>query len=279
MESADQGRTHNETTKRRIENHASGDTGNSSGTILVIDDDPQILELVKFYLNNAGFKVETAANGHAGLKLARTIRPNVITLDVMMPGMDGWTVLKQLKDDAELKDIPVLMLTTLDEQGLGYALGADDYLFKPIDLEAFIANIRKWVREKPPEPVLIVSDDADQRKSLRDALQRQGYKVSEAQSADLAMQCVHNTLPSIIVLDLMRPDIQPAELMQSLHDDERLKTIPVIVLTSDDNEDNPMLRTTSPMQKILLHNNLQMHQLIEQIQETLNTRESRHEAA
>ena len=196
-----------------------------------------------------------------------------------MSGMDGWTVLKQLKDDPELKDIPVIMLTTLDEQGLGYALGADDYLFKPIDLEAFIANIKKWVRKKPMAPILIVSDDTDQRLSLRDALQQQGYQVGETQSSDLALKFVHDTVPSIIVVDLLGPSIQPAELMQSLHDDERLKAVPIIVLATDDNEHNPPLRTTSPTRKILLHNKLQIHQLIEQIQETLNTRDTRHEAA
>ena len=279
MENNDQCHAPKQTAKRRMEKQTGGGSENASGTILVIDDDPQILELVKFYLNNEGFKVVTASDGHTGLNLARTLRPDVITLDVMMSGMDGWTVLKQLKDDPELKDIPVIMLTTLDEQGLGYALGADDYLFKPIDLEAFIANIKKWVRKKPLAPILIVSDDTDQRLSLRDALQQQGYQVGETQSSDLALKFVHDTVPSMIVVDLLGPSIQPAELMQSLHDDERLKAVPIIVLATDDNEHNPPLRTTSPTRKILLHNKLQIHQLIEQIQETLNTRDTRHEAA
>lgn len=142
--------TPKEVIKPLIDKPAHDERANAAITVLVIDDDPQILELIRFYLTNEGYHVHAAANGHTGLQLARTIHPDVITLDVMMPGMDGWTVLKRLKDDLELKSIPVIMLTTLEEQNLGYALGADDYFFKPLNLKQLSASINKWARNGPP---------------------------------------------------------------------------------------------------------------------------------
>ncbi|MCG6970288.1 MAG: response regulator [Gammaproteobacteria bacterium] len=262
-----------------LPNDATTAQPGSGKTVLVIDDDPDILNMLKFYLKNEGFHVETARDGLTGLQMARKIHPDIITLDVMMPGVDGWTVLKQLREDPELKHVPVTMLTTLDEEGLGIALGADDYLFKPIDLEMLTQKIKYWVNRQPQAPILIVSDDPSQRKTMRDALQHQGYVVSEAQASDTALQTARQTIPSIIVLDLMCPSVQPIELIIALHDDDKLNSIPLIALTSNDDYELEGLPVSSSEQKIRLLNRQQIEQLLQHIQNLLQHEHARHQAA
>ena len=115
--------------------------------VLVIDDDPTVRDLMRRSLDKEGFRVEHAAGGEEGLRLARELRPDAITLDVMMPGMDGWAVLAALKSDPELAEIPVVMVTIVDDKNLGYALGAADYLTKPIDRERLAAVLTKHRRD------------------------------------------------------------------------------------------------------------------------------------
>ena len=122
-----------------------------ASAVLVIDDDAAVRDLMARFLGKEGFRIVTAASGEDGLRLARELRPDVITLDVLMPGMDGWSVLAALKADAELADIPVVMLTMLDDRNLGYALGAADYLTKPIERERLV-SVLGALPPGPPRP-------------------------------------------------------------------------------------------------------------------------------
>ena len=149
----------------------------TSETVLVIDDDPAIRDLVQRFLIREGFRVVAASSGEEGLRLARELRPDVITLDVLMPGLDGWAVLSALKADPALAEIPVIMLTMVDDRGLGYALGAAEYLTKPLDRDRLLATVRKHRRDLP---VLVVDDDPVVRELLRRQLEGDGYRVSEA---------------------------------------------------------------------------------------------------
>ncbi len=146
---------------RRIAETTAAAVGNA-GTVLVIDDEAVVRELMQRFLSKEGFRVLTAANGEDGLRLAREQRPDAITLDVMMPGMDGWAVLSALMADLTLADIPVIMLTIVDDKRMGYALGASEYLTKPIDRARLIAVLTKYRRDLP---VLVVDDD----EGVRDA--------------------------------------------------------------------------------------------------------------
>ena len=116
-------------------------------------------------MNREGFNVDTAAGGLAGLERARASRPEVIILDVMMPDLDGWSVLQRLKVDPLLADIPVVMLTMVDDKGRGFTLGASDYLTKPIDRERLAAVLRKYIKEQPFS-ILVVEDDGTSREML-----------------------------------------------------------------------------------------------------------------
>jgi CheY-like chemotaxis protein/two-component sensor histidine kinase len=137
------------------------------GTVLVIDDDPTARELMATYLTDEGFAVETAASGVDGLKRARELRPEAIILDVMMPDIDGWTVLAALKRERELADIPVVIVTIVDEQRRGIALGAAGYLTKPIDRDRLLAMLSRQRAAGAPGSVLGVEDDEEQRQLVR----------------------------------------------------------------------------------------------------------------
>ena len=156
-----------------------------SSRVLVIDDDAAVRDLMTRFLGKEGFRVATAAGGEEGLRLARELQPDVITLDVLMPGMDGWSVLAALKADAALADIPVVMLTMLDDRNLGYALGAADYLTKPIDRERLVARARAAIAGTfPSSSSTTTPTSASWRAGL---LEREGYTVIEAENGRAAL--------------------------------------------------------------------------------------------
>ncbi len=156
-----------------------------AGTVLVIDDEPAVRDLMQRFLTKEGFRVVTAAGGEEGLRRARELRPDAITLDVMMPGMDGWAVLAALKADPAVADIPVIMLTIVDDRNLGYALGAADYLTKPIDRERLVTVLPRSTGATCP--VLVVDDDADVRAAPAAHARTEGYAVVEAENGRAAL--------------------------------------------------------------------------------------------
>jgi len=214
----------------RIHELTSESSGNA-GTVLVIDDEAVVRELMQRYLGKEGFRVLTAANGEDGLRLAREQRPDAITLDVMMAGMDGWTVLSTLMADAELADIPVIMLTIVDDKRTGYALGASEYLTKPIDRARLIAVLTKYRRDLP---VLVVDDDAGIRQLLRRILEEEGYTVIEAQNGRVALERMGERTPGVILLDLMMPEMDGFEFVNALRTRETWRQIPVVIVTAKD---------------------------------------------
>jgi CheY-like chemotaxis protein len=165
------------------------------------------------------------------LRLARSQRPDAITLDVMMPGMDGWTVLSKLMADRELADVPVIMLTIVDDKQMGYALGASEYLTKPIDRERLIAVLDKYRRDLP---VLVVDDDPGVRLLLRRILEAEGYTVIEAENGRAALDRMGERAPGAILLDLMMPQMDGFEFLSALHEREAWRQIPVVIITAKD---------------------------------------------
>jgi signal transduction histidine kinase/CheY-like chemotaxis protein len=221
------------------------------GEILVIDDDPAVRELLQRSLAKEGMRVVCAAGGEEGLRLARELHPTAITLDVMMPGMDGWAVLTALKADAELADIPVIMLTIVDDKNLGYALGAADYLTKPVDRDRLVAILQKYRDEAPSRLVLIVEDDAAAREILQRTLEREGWAVTTAENGHVALQRVAAQQPALILLDLMMPEMDGFQLVEALREREAWRSIPIIVVTAKDLTAEDHLRLNGYVEKIL----------------------------
>jgi len=218
------------------------------GTVLVIDDEASVRDLMQRFLTKEGFRVVTASGGEDGLRYARELRPDAITLDVMMPGMDGWAVLSALKADPAVADIPVIMLTIVDDRNLGYALGASDYLTKPIDRDRLVPILKKHRRDLP---VLVVDDDVVLRQLLRRMLEPEGFTVVEAENGRAALEQLRTVSPSVILLDLMMPEMDGFEFVTEFRRHESWRAIPVVVITARDLSREDRERLNGYVQKIL----------------------------
>jgi CheY-like chemotaxis protein len=210
-----------------------------------------VRELLQRFLSKEGVRVVSAAGGEEGLRLARELRPAAITLDVMMPGMDGWAVLTALKADADLADIPVIMLTIVDDKNMGYALGVADYLTKPVDRDRLVAILQKYRGEDPSRPVLVVEDDATTREMLRRMLEREGWVVTEAKNGRFALECVAEQRPALILLDLMMPEMDGFQFTEALRKLEAWRSIPIVVVTAKDLTAEDRVRLNGCVEQIL----------------------------
>jgi signal transduction histidine kinase/DNA-binding response OmpR family regulator len=223
----------------------------TSNTILVIDDDAAVHDLLGRFLAKEGFWVESANNGEEGLQKVRSLQPNAIILDVMMPGMDGWTVLSTLKNDPMLAKIPVIMLTMIDDHNRGYALGATDFLTKPIDRDRLTMVLKKHRCEFPPCPILLVEDDPIIRSALRRMLQKEGWEIIEAENGQMALEKLHLHQPELILLDLMMPEMDGFDLIAELQKRAEWRAIPVIVITAKEITPDDQQELSAHVEKIL----------------------------
>ncbi len=212
------------------ESRPSAETG-EEGTVLVIDDDSSTRDLLGRMLGREGYRVLQAGSGAEGLRLARAEHPDVITLDVLMPGQDGWEVLAALKNDPEMAGIPVVMLSITDDRNLGYALGASEYLTKPIERARLAAVLARY-RRPPGGSVLVVEDDPDTRAMLRRSLERAGWQVGEAENGRIGLERVAADRPSLVLLDLMMPEMDGFEFLDALRGRMGALSPDVVVITA-----------------------------------------------
>ena len=219
--------------------------------VLVIDDDLSQRDLMRRFLNAAGFSVQTASDGEEGLRLARQLMPVAITLDVMMPGMDGWTVLSMLKSDPAVSHIPIVMLTMVDDKKRGFALGAADYITKPTDRKRLAQVLQKYSCPNPPCPVLLVENDELTRGLMRKMLEKSGWLVTEAENGRVALDRVAENRPALILLDLMMPEMDGFEFADELHRRPEWRSIPIVVLTAKDLTPEDLQRLDGNVQAVL----------------------------
>jgi PAS domain S-box-containing protein len=233
-------------------------------TVLVIDDDPATREVLAQYLTKKGFRVETAASGEEGLALARRLRPVAVTLDVVMPGMDGWAVLAGLKADPDTADLPVVMLTMVDDRNKGFRLGAADYLMKPVDPDRLTAVLRRNHADPAARRVLVVDDDADLRRRLRGLLEAAGWAVDEAADGREALDRLA-ARPSLVLLDLLMPGMDGFEFLAGLRDREDSRSIPVVVLTAKDLTADDHARLHGSIETVLRKGSLGSEQILAEV--------------
>jgi CheY-like chemotaxis protein len=236
-----------------------------SDRILVIDDDATARELIGDQLEAEGFSVVMAGGGLEGLRLARELRPIAITLDVNMPDLDGWSVLAALRQDAELSEIPVLMVTILDEQRRGMALGAAGYLTKPINRERLHALVDRFRSSARPTRILVVEDDPIQRERARAWLEPQQWTVTEAANGREALASLGNQKPDLILLDLMMPEMDGFQLVAVLQNEAQWRDIPIIVITAMDLTAGDRARLNSGIESVLVKNMFQSADLVDRI--------------
>jgi CheY-like chemotaxis protein/anti-sigma regulatory factor (Ser/Thr protein kinase) len=206
---------------------------NSHGIVLVIDDDTITRELLKNYLSKLGYSVAVAPNGEAGLKLAQKLRPDAVLLDVKMPGMDGWRVLSALKNEPLLADIPVIMTSIEEERNKGFALGATDYLVKPVERDSLANVLTKYqIGDESQRLVMIVEDDTVTRELMANMLKSEGWRVFKAENGKVALEHLEDKKPALILLDLLMPEMDGFEMIKHLRHNPKWRSIPVVVLTA-----------------------------------------------
>jgi PAS domain S-box-containing protein len=241
--------------------------GRGSGKILVIDDEQTVRDLMRRFLAREGFDVVTAKDGEEGLALARRLRPALITLDVLMPGLDGWSVLQALKADPELAEVPVVMLTIVDEKNKGYALGASDYVTKPIDRARLRALLDRFCDPAAGRRALIVEDDEDTRRWLHHALEREGWEVSETANGKEALESLAKAPVNVILLDLMMPEMDGFEFLAERRKNKALARIPVIVVTAADLSEDDRRRLNGGVLHVLQKSAQTRDQLLGELRE------------
>ncbi|MEP3639847.1 MAG: response regulator [Paracoccaceae bacterium] len=208
-------------------------SGDAEVCILVVDDEPAARQEMVDVLSPEGFRVITAENATIGLELARKHRPAAVVLDVIMPGRDGWSMLREVKEDPALCHIPVILATVLADREMGLAFGAFDYLKKPIDPKQLIDRLDRIASHSGRE-VLVVDDDPTSRALFRRILVREGWEVREASDGERGLEQIILKRPSLVVLDLMMPNLDGFETLRKIRTTDALADLPVIIATSKD---------------------------------------------
>jgi signal transduction histidine kinase/DNA-binding response OmpR family regulator len=223
----------------------SSDSGMESETItpypnhtklLLIDDDPIMQDLIRRYFGTRGFNVMVASGGKEGLEKAKSTQPEVILLDVMMPEMDGWSVLNSLKTDPDLASIPVVMTTMVENRKLGFALGASDYLVKPLDRQQLNIVLAKYGDNKNnnKHTALVVEDDPESLEITSRTLERDGWHVIQATNGREALDRLNEAIPSVIILDLMMPVMDGFEFVEAVRANPLWQSLLIVILTAKD---------------------------------------------
>jgi CheY-like chemotaxis protein len=209
---------------------------NRLNPILIIDDEPEVRYTIGQYLTANGYEVTYANNGIEGIEKAKNLQPFAITLDVMMPGKDGWTVLKELKELNETKDIPVILISILGDKSLGYGLGAFEYFVKPLAQDKLIATFKKLegLAKKKIEKIVIVDDDDMEFERFKQAFKNDGIRIEYIRDSELAFSKILEVQPDLIILDLIMPNIDGITLSYKLKSNKDTKHIPIIISTAKD---------------------------------------------
>lgn len=229
--------------------------------VLVIDDDPLIQQLLRRKLEDEGFEVSVAVDGQDGLALARRDQPTAIVLDIHLPRVDGWSVLSRLKSDAELKQIPVIILSIEEDRNRGFSLGAFDYLIKPVEPNTLVDVLRTAIAPDEGE-VLVVDDDADTRALVSRRLRSEGFSVSEAVDGSDALMRIRVAPPALMVLDLVMPNVDGFEVLAQVRHDGH--TFPVVVLSGKDLTSSESAALQDGLARVIRKNGTSTEQVVEQ---------------
>jgi signal transduction histidine kinase/DNA-binding response OmpR family regulator len=240
-------------------------------TILVIDDDPATHDLMRRYLSKEGFRVESAFSGPEGIRKAKDLHPAAITLDVMMPSMDGWTVLSTIKSDPDLAEIPVIMLTMVDDKNIGYALGASDYLTKPVNRNSLTSLLKKYRCQHPPCTILLVEDDPVNRELMQQMLEKEGWSVTAAENGRVALACLQEAPPELILLDLLMPEMDGFGVVATLKKHPEWRSIPIVVITAKDISPEDHQRLRGSVQQIFQKGAFSQAELLAEVRNLVST--------
>ncbi len=245
--------------------------------ILVVDDDPDSRDLLQRSLESEGFEVVTASNGEEGLELAHELKPSLITLDVLMPSVDGWSVLQEIKADPELEHIPVVMISIAGDRDLGYTLGAVECLTKPVDRDKLRQLASQYARPAGGGHALVVDDDEGIRSLFRRALEDDSWIVAEAENGAVALERVEEQQPDLVLLDLMMPVMDGFEFVMHYRKLEGCLSTPIIVVTAKDLSQQERRSLNGGVERIVEKGALTKRELLAQVRHLVSQHGARRE--
>jgi CheY-like chemotaxis protein/anti-sigma regulatory factor (Ser/Thr protein kinase) len=206
-----------------------------AGRVLVVEDDARSAELFHVYLEDAGYTVALARDGIEGARLARALNPTAIVLDILLPRLTGWELLAKLKGDPATASIPVVVTSMLDERGVGFALGAAEYLVKPVERDGLLEAVARCAAAAAGRRAVLVIDDEPVDADLVEAtLAPEGWTVLRAGGGEEGVELARRESPAVVLLDLLMPDVDGFAVVERLHADPSTADVPVIVLTAKD---------------------------------------------
>ena len=208
--------------------------GEPGRTVLIVDDDEGVRRLFAGELAPLGIRTLEARDGRSALEIAAAEKPDAILLDVLMPGLDGWETLRRLKERPETRNIPVIILSVVENRAFGLSLGAFDYLVKPVEISTLLDSLSRAGVLASRGHLLIVDDDADVRQLLTQELVSAGYRVQSAAGGTEALDAMERERPSAVLLDLMMKPPDGFEVLCRMREDSALREIPVVIVTAKD---------------------------------------------
>lgn len=248
-------------------------------TILAVDDDPSAIYVLKKYLEGEGYQVVPARNGAEAIRLAREVKPFAITLDIMIPGKDGWEVINELKGDPATEHIPIVVISILDNKSLGFSLGATEYLTKPVERDTVLNALGRLMSPRcigmdcTPN-VLIVDDDPIHIMAMKAVLADSGYKVMVAPGGKEAIETLKDATPCAIILDIMMPEVDGFMVLEELKKRRETRDIPVIILTAKDITSDDKKRLNGSIQDIIGKGNFAHEEVLRDLKNIMERREA-----
>jgi CheY-like chemotaxis protein len=236
--------------------------------VLAIDDNPEAIDIIRKYLGDE-YKVIGLLSGEEAVKKAKEIKPMAITLDIMMPRKNGWQVLRELKDDPETQDIPVIVLTIVDDQRLGFSLGAAEYIIKPVEKHLLLRKLKTLEKTAKIKRVLVVDNDPNTVRLIGNVLEEAEYQVTTAYNSEDAIKSIRDFRPDLIVLNLTMPETG-LDVIEYLRTDKGVKDIPLIVLTQRDLTEKEIDDLNGKIHGILNKVILTKEDLLKEIKETIS---------
>ncbi|KAB2879047.1 response regulator [bacterium] len=241
----------------------------SSDFILVVEDDLQSANLMKRFLELEGYRVVNVRNGNEVLTEAKKIRPLAITLDIMLPGKDGWDVLQELKSDSVTQAIPVFIVSVMDKKDKAYSLHADDYFVKPLDRIQMLNRIgalkKRNGAKNQIDRIMVVDDDDNALFLTTSFLEKEGFIVMNARDGRKALDMIRMDRPDLVILDLLMPNMSGFEMMEIMRNENELKDIPVIVLTAKELTPEDREHMSGQVKKFMQKASYSIHDLLYEI--------------
>jgi CheY-like chemotaxis protein/two-component sensor histidine kinase len=238
--------------------------------ILSIDDDPQVIALYERYLEPGGYQVIAEIDPDLAVARAKQLKPMAITLDIMMPGKDGWQVMRALKQDPETKDIPILICSILEEEEKGISMGAADYLVKPFIQDDLLKAIKRMNADGQMREILVIDDDVDDLRLTQKMIENSGnFLVTTAENGKDGLEILTNSVPDMIILDLFMPGLNGFDLLEILRSDPRLNHIPILILTGADLTSEQQAQLSEFGKHLFTKGIVKENELLEYIKESL----------